>query len=387
MPAGEAQEDVVQGRLGDGEAAEGEARVVDPAHECRDELGRGRGVDAYLFAGDLALWSEVGEQACGPLRLARVTELQLDDLVADPAFELARRPLGDDPTAVDDGDAVGEAVGLLEVLRCEEDGDTALAVEPPDLLPDGHSAHRVQARRGLVEEEDEGVVDQRQGEVEPALHAAGVLADALLRLDVGEVDGHEEALGDTLRLGPRGSEEARLQDEQLARRHERVEADLLQRDADRRPDLVTLVPDVVAGDQRLPRRRLEYGRQHLDDGGLAGAVGPEEPEDGAALDAKVDVVDGAQAAEVAAQRDRRDAAVDLTVLGRHLVLTVRHAVSFDLGPPGLPERSPAVVRAKLTQGIQVAEASPWVYPRQRSPWVVNEGAVKTWIGRVVGVVV
>jgi hypothetical protein len=70
-----------------------------------------------------------------------------------------------------------------------------------------------------------------------------------------------------------------------------------------------------------------------------------------------------------------------------LVLTVRHAVSFDLGPSGLPERSPAVVRAKLTRWIPLAEASPWVYPRRRSPWVVKEGAVKTWIGRVVGVVV
>ena len=45
------------------------------------------------------------------------------------------RALGDEPAAVDDADPVGELVGLLEVLRGEEDRHAELVVEPPHLLP------------------------------------------------------------------------------------------------------------------------------------------------------------------------------------------------------------------------------------------------------------
>ena len=50
-------------------------------------------------------------------------------------LQLVGRALGDDAAVVDDPDAVGELVGLLEVLRGEEDGHAELAVEPPHLVP------------------------------------------------------------------------------------------------------------------------------------------------------------------------------------------------------------------------------------------------------------
>ena len=43
----------------------------------------------------------------------------------DPPLELVRGALGDDPAVVEDGDPVGELVGLVEVLRGEEDRDAA----------------------------------------------------------------------------------------------------------------------------------------------------------------------------------------------------------------------------------------------------------------------
>ena len=75
---------------------------------------------------------------------------------ADLGLERGRRALRDDVAAVDDADAVGEDVGLLEVLGGEEDGDAVLVREPADLLPERGAALRVEACRGLVEEQDRG---------------------------------------------------------------------------------------------------------------------------------------------------------------------------------------------------------------------------------------
>ena len=48
----------------------------------------------------------------------------------DATLELARGAVGDDPAAVEDSDAGGEVVGLLEVLAGQEDRDTALGQMP-----------------------------------------------------------------------------------------------------------------------------------------------------------------------------------------------------------------------------------------------------------------
>ena len=47
---------------------------------------------------------------------------EFDDVAADAGLELVGGALGDDATAVEHRDAVGEPVGLLEVLGGEEDG-------------------------------------------------------------------------------------------------------------------------------------------------------------------------------------------------------------------------------------------------------------------------
>jgi hypothetical protein len=50
---------------------------------------------------------------CGRLEGPRVGEHELQALVGDPPLELGRGALGHDAPAVEDGDAVGEDVGLL----------------------------------------------------------------------------------------------------------------------------------------------------------------------------------------------------------------------------------------------------------------------------------
>ena len=100
-------------------------------------------------------------------------ERDLESLAADAVLELVRRALGDHVAVVDDHDLVGEAVGLLEVLRGQQHG-RALGHARLDRLPHAEPAARVEARRRLVEEDHRRAVDERGGEVEPPPHAAGV---------------------------------------------------------------------------------------------------------------------------------------------------------------------------------------------------------------------
>ena len=61
--------------------------------------------------------------ARGRLELGRRRRIAADVPAGDPSLELGRRALGDEPAVVEHGDPVGQLVGLLEVLRGEEDRD------------------------------------------------------------------------------------------------------------------------------------------------------------------------------------------------------------------------------------------------------------------------
>ena len=87
------------------------------------------------------------------------------------AAERLRRALGDDPPCGDDRDAVGQALGLLHVVGGQEDGLAELA-QTVDDLPGGAARRRVEARCRLVEEDQLGIADQRERDVQPAALAA-----------------------------------------------------------------------------------------------------------------------------------------------------------------------------------------------------------------------
>jgi hypothetical protein len=62
----------------------------------------------------------------------------------------------------------------------------------------------------------------------------------------------------------------------------------LARQPDHRSQLQRVADDVEAGDPGRAGVRLDQGREDADGRRLAGAVGPEEPEDGSGLDREVD---------------------------------------------------------------------------------------------------
>ena len=94
---------------------------------------------------------------------------------------------------IDDADAVGQRVGLLEVLRGEEHRHALVVREPRNLLPECRAALRIEAGGRLVEEQDARLVHERQREIEPALHPARVAADAAIG-GFGEPDALEQLL-------------------------------------------------------------------------------------------------------------------------------------------------------------------------------------------------
>jgi hypothetical protein len=80
-----------------------------------------------------------------------------------------------------------------EQVAGEDDG-LAAAPEFEDEVLDLPGADGVQARGGLVEDEEFGVVDQGLGDADAPLHALGVLADGPV-LGVGQAD-HVQQLVD-----------------------------------------------------------------------------------------------------------------------------------------------------------------------------------------------
>ena len=103
-----------------------------------------------------------------------------DGVGAGRSLELGRRPEREQAPVVDDGQAVAELVGLLHVVRGEEDG-LALAVQLAEDLPQREAALRIEPGGGLVEEEDRGAVHDRPRHHEALRHAARERGHRLLR--------------------------------------------------------------------------------------------------------------------------------------------------------------------------------------------------------------
>ena len=137
-------------------------------------------------------------------------------------------------------------------------------------------------------------MDEREREVEPALHPAGVAAHlAVGRVD--EADALEQLGGARAALLARQRLQARLQPQVLAAGEQRIERGLLQRGADRLAHLRPLLHDVEAADARDAGGRRQQRRQHQHGRRLAGAVRAEEAVDLARRDGEVDAVDRARA--------------------------------------------------------------------------------------------
>ena len=128
-------------------------------------------------------------------------------------------------------------------------------------------------------------------------HAAG----QVLHLGVappGQLDGLEQGVDQLLALRARHAVQLREDDQVFHDAQLEIAGHRLRNDPDRAPHAVGLLHHVESVDDRGPRRRRQQRHEHADQGGLARAVRPEQPEDLALLDAKGDAVDGREVAEL-----------------------------------------------------------------------------------------
>src|SRR5438067_1441080 len=101
--------------------------------------------------------------------------------------------VADDATFVDDGNPVAPTLGLVEVVRREEDRHLALFPNPADQVEKLEPDAWVQADCGLVEEQHLRVRDEGAGDLESTALAAAVALDRAVRLG-GQVEGVEQVV-------------------------------------------------------------------------------------------------------------------------------------------------------------------------------------------------
>ena len=149
------------------------------------------GADQHAVGEYLLAVAETVEVA---VRRRAVGEAELDHLALHVLRDqLARRALGDDLRLVHHDEPVAELLGFVHVVRGEHLRH-ALLLEPVEAIPEHVARLRVEAGRRLVEQEQLGVVHQRAGDRQPALHAARERLDLRLAPLV-QLDEVEELFG------------------------------------------------------------------------------------------------------------------------------------------------------------------------------------------------
>lgn len=200
----------------------------------------------------------------------------------------ATRPRGHAAT-VDDHDAVGQALHLLQVVR-GVDQRLAGPLELLQVLEDGIAALRVDPGGGLVEQQHVGVVYQRTGDVQTPLHVpaegGGPLARAVGRSHLRQRLGRalvEPCTGQTIE---RAEEAHVVPCGQLV-----VQRQFLRHQAEAPPGGIGVGAHRGTGDGDAAGIGLGGAADHAHSRALAGTVGPQQAQHFAGMNGERDAVD------------------------------------------------------------------------------------------------
>ena len=147
--------------------------------------------------------AKVREHRFGTQRIGFVGQFDLDYRAADARLELGWVPFGDDPASVNHHDAMGQAVGLVQVLRGKQHGG-AVGHEFSRMSHSSEPAMRVESGGRLVQEEHRGLVNERGGQVQAPPHAARVGSHDAIG-GVRQLEALQQLVGtacDRVRAGP-----------------------------------------------------------------------------------------------------------------------------------------------------------------------------------------
>ena len=154
----------------------------------------------------------------------------------------------------------------------------------------------VDAHRGFVEQNQLGIVDEPQRQVEAALHAPGEVLGRLLGA-VFEAYLYEQFVHPAAQGAATHSVDAAPERQVLPGRQFLVDGHFLRHHPQQFFHLAGLFQDAPPLNENLPRGGFEQAADHGDAGGLARPVGPQETEYLAFLDVEGNAVDGGQIAE------------------------------------------------------------------------------------------
>src|SRR5579863_8536638 len=175
MPPCESHENIFKTRLARGEVQQLRALTADSIQQRRNGLMRLTNVQANqtIIVAD-GIYS--GKSPPGFKRGAvGEASFKLHDMMsAEPVNEICGSTFGDDLAVIHDGEAVTEAFGFVHIMRGQKHGAT-VALKSAHDVPQLATALRIEAGRGLVEEQDLGIAYQRRCHREPLPLAAGEL--------------------------------------------------------------------------------------------------------------------------------------------------------------------------------------------------------------------
>src|SRR2546426_188215 len=179
---------------------------------------------------------------------------------------------------------------VFEVMRGQQNRG-ALPGEFPQHVPDRTPAQGIQPDRGLVEEEDLRVRDQRHGDDETLTKTAGQV-----RRELVTVLPQAQVLHDFLSAFPGlcsrlAADEAEVEDVIVGRK-EHLRPGLLRDHGDVRANRLRLRENVMAEDECAAHARLELGGEDPQERRLPRAVAAEQAKDLALLDREGNVLEG-----------------------------------------------------------------------------------------------
>ena len=255
------------------------------------------------------------EELRGLVEPGGIGERDMQEAGAGRRLQLAARALGDLLALVDDGDAGGELVGLVEILRGEQDGDA------------GIGERRGSCARRPAAHSDRGRSSARRGRARPASRPARRRCRACAACRRNRPSPACAAASERSKAASSSSARAfaaRPRKPQRRASSRRFSRPVRSSSSEANWPVMAIAARTSCGaatrswpmTRRRPRIRRGQRREHAHQRRLAGAVRAENGEDHAARHVEVDAVDGAHLAEALDEAARRDGRRRLPFRGR-----------------------------------------------------------------------
>ena len=298
--AGERQEHIVERRTPDAEIIEHDPGFVN-ATRCGQQH-----IDAWLIADGNGEATVAGINLCllrakpfnghrCSIEVGGVSHLEVKHIAAESFLQFVGRSLGDHLAMVNNHDAVGEFVGLLEILGGEQERGAALH-EVTNELPKLNAGPGIEAGGRLIEKEQPRSAEQRCAKVEPTPHTAGIR----LHRPVGGISQRETFKGfggATASLALRKAVEATYHFQVFPAGEDLVDGGELPGQSNARTNTLGVSHHVDTVHFGRPAVRPQQGRKNPHEGRFACAVRSEQTENRSGGNNQIDAVQGLCVAE------------------------------------------------------------------------------------------